>query len=82
MPMDEKHEFTQDEAYSLSIRAVNHLIAAVEAKRLFKNKELAETIALCVWKTHPSQLHNLQWHLEQLELEGAPPVSDKPRWVD
>jgi hypothetical protein len=80
--MDEKSELTQDRIYRLSVRAVNHLIAAVEGRRLMLNKELAETIALCIRKTEQSQLQNLQWYLEQLELEGAPAVSDKPRWVN
>jgi hypothetical protein len=80
--MDRERDFTQDEIYALSIRAVNHLIAAVEDRRLMENKELAETIAVCIRKTELSQLWNLRWHLEQLELEGAPPVDNTPRWIN
>ena len=80
--MERERDFTEGEIYALSIKAVNHLIAAVEARRLMENKELAETIALCIRKAEHSQLRNLRWHLEQLELEGAPPVDDTPRWVN
>jgi hypothetical protein len=80
--MDRERDFTEDEIYALSIRAVNDLIAAVEAKRLAQNKELAETIATCIRRTELSQLRNLRWHLEQLELEGASPVDDTPRWIN
>jgi hypothetical protein len=80
--MKRDRDFTEDEIYALSIKAVNHLIAAIEAKRLMQNKELAETIALCIRKTELPQLRNLRWHIEQLELEGAPPVGDTPRWIN
>jgi len=32
----------------LAVKAVNRLIADVEAKRLLQNKELAEVIAACI----------------------------------
>ena len=80
--MDSERDFTEDEIHALSIRAVNHLIAAVEAKSLAQNKELAETIASCIRHTEPSQLRILRWHREQLELEGAPPAEGTPRWIN
>jgi hypothetical protein len=80
--MDEDDVFTADLIRSLSIRAVNQLIADVEAKRLLQSGELAETIAVCIRHSGPSQLRTLKWLLEQRELQGVPPVGkdDKPRW--
>ena len=70
--MENKHRFSKEEIHILSIRAVNQLIADVEAKRLLNNKELAETIAVCIRHTSESQLRNLKALLEQHELEGIP----------
>ncbi len=70
--MDKKRGLTRDEIYALSIRAVNQLIADVEAKRLLGNKELAETIAVCLRHTSQAQLRNLKALLDQHELEGIP----------
>jgi hypothetical protein len=75
-------DLTHEEIHALSIRAVNQLIADVEAKRLLQNKELAETIAVCIRLTKPSQLETLKWLLDQREAEGIPAWEDngKPRW--
>jgi hypothetical protein len=73
---------TNDEIRALSIRAVNQLIADVEAKRLLANKELAETIAVCLRHADVSRLETLKWLLDQRALEGVPPVDDKPRWMN
>jgi hypothetical protein len=40
--VDENHVFTAEEIKALSIRAVNQLVADVEAGRLLSNKELAD----------------------------------------
>ena len=55
-----------------SVRAVNQLIADVEAKRLLENKELAETIAVCLRHSKQSTLRTLSWLLDQRKLEGVP----------
>jgi putative heme iron utilization protein len=47
-PTDHQDAFTADERKALSVRAVNQLIADVEAGCLLKNKELAEVIASCI----------------------------------
>ena len=72
----------EEEIYALSVRAVNQLIADVEAKRLVQNKELAETIAVCLRNTEQSKLQNLKWLLDQREAEGVPArdKDEKPRW--
>jgi hypothetical protein len=44
----------------LAVKAVNRLIADVEAKRLLENKELAELIAACVRETALDQLQTLK----------------------
>ena len=53
----------------LAVKAVNRLIADVEAKRLLQNKELAEVIAACIRETASDQLQALKWLLAQQELE-------------
>jgi len=58
--MDEQRHLTQLEIYALSVRAVNQLIVDVEAKRLLENKELAETIAVCLRHTEQSRLQTLK----------------------
>jgi len=60
----------------LAVKAVNRLIADVEAKRLLQNKELAEVIAACIRETASDQLQALKWLLAQQELE--PPDLDIP----
>ena len=55
--------------YDLEVKAVNRLIADVEAKRLLENKELAEVIAACIRETASDQLQTLKWLLAQQELE-------------
>jgi hypothetical protein len=82
--VDDKRDFTPDEILALSIRAVNQLIADVEAKRLSQNRELAEAIAGCIRRTGLSQLQTLSGLLDQRELEGVPPVgkNDKPKWMN
>lgn len=49
--MDSKDVFTQEVRKTLSVRAINQLIADVEAGRLMNNKELAEVIAGCIRHT-------------------------------
>lgn len=71
--MDEKGDFTPDEIHALSERAVNQLIADVKSERLRENKELAETIAVCIRHTGLSQLQTLRVLLDQHELECVPP---------
>lgn len=80
--MTDEREFTEAEIHALSVRAVNQLIADVEAKRLLKNAELAESIAVCIRHSGQSQLHTLKWLLDQHTLEGIPPYDgiEKPRW--
>jgi hypothetical protein len=70
--MDTKGLFTTEERKALSIRAVNQLIADVEAWRLMKNKELSEVIAGCIRHTDQADLQTLKNILEQHELEGVP----------
>ena len=61
--------FSPEERRALSVKAVNRLIAEVRAKRLLKNKELAEVIAACIRETQPRLLGNLKFLLKQQELE-------------
>jgi hypothetical protein len=55
----------------LAVKAVNRRIADVEAKRLLENKELAETIAVCIRESALPQLQTLKWLLAQQELSPA-----------
>ena len=61
--------FTAEERRELAVKAVNHLIADAEAKRLMENKELAETIAACIGEAGERRLRALKWLLEQEEQE-------------
>jgi len=70
--MDTKGVFTTEERKALSIRAVNQLIADVEAGRLINNKELPEVIAGCIRHTDQADLQTLKNILDQHELEGVP----------
>jgi hypothetical protein len=71
--MDTKDVFTQEVRKALALRAVNQLIADVEAGRLLNNKELAEVIAGCIRHTDQGDLQTLKHILDQHELEGVPP---------
>jgi hypothetical protein len=57
--------FTAEERHDLAVKAVNRLIADVEAKRLLENKELTETIAACVGEAGERHLRALKWLLEE-----------------
>lgn len=71
--MDTKDVFTQEVRKALALRAVNQLIADVEAGRLLNNKELAEVIAGCIRHTDQGDLQTLKHILDQHEQEGVPP---------
>jgi hypothetical protein len=70
--VDSKDVFTQEVRKALALRAVNQLIADVEAGRLLNNKELAEVIAGCIRHTDQGDLQTLKQILDQHELEGVP----------
>jgi hypothetical protein len=72
--------FTAEEKRELAVKAVNRLIADAEESasfrrfvipdaRLRENKELAETIAVCIRESALPQLQTLKWLLAQQELE-------------
>jgi hypothetical protein len=61
--------FTHEERSALAREAVNRLIANAEAKRLLENKELVETITVCIRETGERNLRTLKWLLDQKELE-------------
>jgi ketosteroid isomerase-like protein len=63
--MSTKDVFTQEVRKALSIRAVNQLIADVEAGRSMKNEELTEVIAGCIRHTDQGDLQTLQQILDQ-----------------
>src|ERR1700675_4920927 len=63
--MDTKDVFTQEVRKALSIRAVNQLIADVEAGRLMRNGELTEVIAGCIRHTDQGYLQTLKQILDQ-----------------
>ena len=63
--MDSKDVFTQEVRKALAIRAVNQLIADVEAGRLMKNGELTEVIAGCIRHTDQGDLQTLKQILDQ-----------------
>jgi hypothetical protein len=68
-PTDHQDAFTPDERKTLSVRAVNQLIADVEAGRSLKNKELAEVIASCIRHTdQEGDLQTLKLILDRHEL--------------
>ena len=71
--MDSKDVFTQEVRKALALRAVNQLIADVEAGRLLNNKELAEVIAACIRHTDQGDLQTLKQILDQ-------PSWRCPRW--
>ena len=60
--------FSRAEKEALAVKAVNRLIADVEAKRLLENKELAEVIKVCIRETQPRLLQDLKFVLDQQEL--------------
>ena len=69
--MDTKDVFTQEVRKALSMRAVNQLIAHVEAGRLIKNEELTEVIAGCIRHADQGDLQILKQILDQ-EVLGEP----------
>jgi hypothetical protein len=77
--MDTKDVFTQEVRKALALRAVNQLIADVEAGRLLNNKELAEVIAGCIRHTDQGDLQTLKHILDQHELEDVPPWDKNKR---
>ena len=64
-----KEEFTAEERRELAVKAVNRLIADAEAKRLLENKELTETIAVCIREAGENHLRTLKWLLEEEEQQ-------------
>jgi len=77
--MDSKDVFNQEVRKALSVRAVNQLIADVEAGRLVKNEELAEVIAGCIRHSDQGDLQTLKQILDQRELEGVPPQGQEQK---
>ena len=69
--MDTKDAFTQEVRKTLSTRAVNQLIAHIEAGRLVKNEKLTEVIAGCIRHTDQGDLQTLKQILDQ-EVLGEP----------
>ena len=61
--------FTAEERRELAVKAVNRRIADAEAKRLLENKELTETITVCIREAGERQLRALKWLLEEEEQE-------------
>jgi hypothetical protein len=59
--------FTAEERRELAVKAVKRLIADAEAKRLPENKELTETIAVCIREASERHLRALKWLLEEEE---------------
>ena len=59
--------FSAEERRAIAVKAVNRLIADAEAKRLPENKELAETIAVCIGESGSRQLQTLKCLLDQQE---------------
>jgi ketosteroid isomerase-like protein len=76
--MGTKDVFTQEVRKALSIRAVNQLIADVEAGRLMKNEELTEVIAGCIRHTDQGDLQTLQQILDQ---HITPSIESEPEDV-
>lgn len=62
------------EIFLLAKRAVNQLIADVEAGRHLQQSELAETIRVCLTHADETSLAHLKWFLSQRAIEGAPQV--------
>ena len=59
--------FSAEERRAIAVKAVNRLIDDAEAKRLPENKELAETIAVCIGESGSRQLQTLKCLLDQQE---------------
>jgi len=78
--MSTKDVFTQEVRKALSIRAVNQLIADVEAGRLMKNEELSEVIAGCIRHTDQGDLQTLKQILDQgvLGEHTKPSIESEP----
>ena len=64
-----KEEFTAEEKRELAVKAVNRLIADAKAKRVLENKELADTIAVCICEAGERHLRALKWLLEEEEQQ-------------
>jgi ketosteroid isomerase-like protein len=81
--MGTKDVFTQEVRKALSIRAVNQLIADVEAGRLMKNEELTEVIAGCIRHTDQGDLQTLKQILDQEVLgeQTKPSIDSAPEDV-
>jgi hypothetical protein len=62
--------FSAEKRRTLAAKAVNRLIADIEAKRLPQNKELAETITACICEARSRQLRALRWLLEEQDIES------------
>jgi hypothetical protein len=77
--MDIKDVSSREVRRALSIRAVNQLIADVEAGRFMINEELAEVIAGCVRYTDQADLQTVKEILDQGQLEGAPPLGHRQK---
>jgi len=81
--MDTKDVFTQEVRKALAVRAVNQLIADVQAGRLVKNEELAEEIAGCIRHTDQANLQTLKQILdhEALVEHTVPSIESEPEDV-
>jgi ketosteroid isomerase-like protein len=81
--MDTKDVFTQEVRKALAVRAVNQLIADVEAGRLVKKEELAEVIAGCIRHTDQGDLQTLKQILDQEVLgeHTVPSIESEPEDV-
>ena len=77
--MGTKDVFTQEVRKALSVRAVNQLIADVEAGRLMKNEELTEVIAGCIRHTDQGDLQTLKQILDQ---HTTPSIESEPEDVE
>ena len=88
--------FTAEERRELAVKAVNRLIADAEETasfrryvvpdaRLQENKELAETIAVCIRETALPQLQSLKQLVDQQGKDRGPEsfslVHDSPNFI-
>jgi hypothetical protein len=64
-----KEEFTAEERRALAAKAVNRLIADAVAKRVLENKELTDTVAVCISEAGERHLRALKWLLEEEEQQ-------------
>ena len=61
--------FTAEERHALAAKAVNRLIADAVAKRVLENKELTDTVAVCISEAGERHLRALKWLLEEEEQQ-------------